>query len=688
MDSRAAALLTLTPVLMLLVAPHREADEGMWTFDNPPTEQLRERYGFEPDAAWLDHVRQASVRFNSGGSGSFVSADGLVMTNHHVAMGSLSKLSDAENNYAADGFYAATPALELPCPDEELNVLVSIEDVTARVREAAAAAETEAERAEARAAAIAAIEKEETQATGLRCNVVDLYHGGVYSLYRYKAYTDVRLVFAPEAGGAFFGGDFDNFTYPRHCLDVAFFRVYEDDEPAKIEHFFEWSDGGAGDGDLVFVSGNPGSTGRLNTLAQVEYMRDVAYPRALRLIRTLLEGLYAYGEGDEERMRQAKSDIFSLENALKAYTGYLGGLQLERVMDTKRAEEAALRAQAGPANAAWDRITETRATAVRIGTRAYFSRLRGGLAGTARQIRRYAEETAKPDEDREAGFHDSQLESLRFQLLSPAPVYKGLEEVWLRGSLAVALEQLGPDDPFVAAALGGRSPDEVAAEAVAGTRLDDVEVRRALLDGGLPVVDAADDPLMALVGRVEAIVRSLEDTSEEQIDNIEAAASAEIAQARFAAYGLSKAPDATFTLRLSFGAVKGYEEGTTKVPFKTTYAGLLDRSASFDNADPWTLPDSWAEAAEAGALDLATPINFVLTTDIIGGNSGSPVLDRHARVVGLIFDGNIQSLSNRFVYDEEVARAIAVHSDGIREALRSVYGAGPLAAELGSSRPL
>jgi hypothetical protein len=681
-------------VLALAVAAvaGSRADEGMWTFDNPPRKFWKERYGFEPSDAWLERLRLASVKLvegPGGGSASFVSAEGLLLTNQHVAAGQLQKLSTAERNLVRDGFHARTRDDELKCPDIQAHVLTSFDDVTARVQAALKPSASEADQAAARGAAIAAIEKESFEKTGLLSNVVTLYSGGEFWLYRYKVYTDVRLVFAAEEQIAYFGGDYDNFTYPRYDLDIAFLRVYENGRPASTPHYLKWSANGPADGEFVVLAGNPGSTDRLLTATQITYQRDVGNPLQRKIWESRRDTLAAYARTGAEEGRRAGSPIRSLENSLKRLVGQQQGLLNPRIFAKKEEEERALRQRiaANPEwqrsyGSAWDRLDavykELTPKAAQLG----FSTLSvSRLAGNATTLVRLAEEIGKPNEKRLEEFRDSRLEATRAAVLSPAPVFRDLEEAVLAGWLAEAQRTLGPTDPFVKAALRGESPAEVARGVMASTTLVDVAVRKKLVEGGASAVRESTDPLIDLARRIEPVAREIRTWQDERLRAIETSAGQQIASARFAVYGKTVYPDANFTLRLGYGKVLGYEEDTTLVPWKTTLFGLYDRAESFGEKPPYDLPHRWKAGRDQ--LSLATPLNFVYTVDTIGGNSGSPVVNREGEIVGLNFDSNQQKLPNRYLYVDEAegSRAIAIHSQAIVEALVKLYGARDLVNE-------
>ena len=675
-------------VLSLAVATRGGADEGMWTFDNPPTQRLREAYGFTPPPGWLDSIRLASVRFNDGGSGAFVSRDGLMATNHHVGLRCIQNLSREGRDYVAAGFLAATREQEPACPGYEVNVLLAIEDVSAAVLGAVAPEMSDKEAADARKAAMAQIEKRCADETGQRCDVITLYEGAAFDLYRYKKYTDVRLVFAPEQQIAFFGGDPDNFTFPRHDLDVSFFRAYENGRPAKPAAYLPWSTRGVSDGELVFVSGNPGSTARLDTVAELGFERDVNLPIDLERARRQLATLRAYAARGDEQARRAAGTIWSLENWLKALAGAQRALADETAMAHKAAAERELRdrVRADPVlgvrvGDAWEVIA---AAAKRAAPEVPASRLVGfggsRLLSIAGRIVRYVAEKAKPNEVRLEEYRDSNLASVENSLFSPAPIYSDLEEVTLAEKLEAALAELGADHPFVKASLQGRAPAEVARDVVAGTQLADVGVRQRLVAGGPAAVAASTDPMIVLARRTDPVARATRTFFQDEIDAVITRAGGKISQARFDLYGKTLPPDATFTLRLAYGVVKGYPAEGTQVPSFTTFYGLYDRSAAFGGRPPWNLPPRFTE--RRSAIDLATPLDFAFTADTTGGNSGSPIIDRAGELVGLYFDYNIHGFAWTYFYTDERARSVAVDARGILEALRKVYDAGPLVEEL------
>jgi len=672
------------------------ADEGMWPFNNLPRAEIKKKYGFEVTDGWLKKVQLASVRFNSGGSGSFVSPDGLVMTNHHIASDTLSKISSAQKDYIKDGFYAPTRDKEAKAPDLELNQLVNIEDVTARVMSAVKPDMTSAQANAARNAEINNISAEASKKNGLRNDVIPLYQGGQYNLYTYKKYTDVRLVFAPEFEIAFLGGDPDNFEYPRYDLDLALFRVYENDAPVKTDNYFKWSEQGAKEGDLVFVSGNPGRTNRLDTVAHLEYLRDFGIPLLLKYLQHLHDMYTRYGAQGAEQERRAHEDLFSVDNSLKAYIGEegapgRGGLKDPPVIaDKKKAEDALRKAIAANPKAqkdygdAWDAIAKERKELPSYERERRFLEsqwgFNSGLFDTARDLVRMAEESTKPNAQRLPEYTDANRESLEQNLYSPAPIYDDFEKAKLSDSLNLMRDEMGADNEIVKRVLQGKTPEARAEELVSGTKLKDVDARKKIAAGGVQAIETSDDPMIQLARSIDKEARAARKRYETEVIAVERSNYGKIARALFETKGSSMYPDATFTLRLSYGTVKGYQvDGKTYAPF-TDFAGLWQHAAEHGDKYPFHIPESWQKARSS--LNLKTPFNFVSDADIIGGNSGSPVINKNAEIVGLIFDGNIQSLPGDFYFDATVNRAISVDVRGMFEALRKVYHANEIVNEL------
>lgn len=663
----------------------------MWTFDAPPLDYWRSTYNFAPDRAWLDHVRLAAVRLPNC-SASFVSANGLVATNHHCIRECVASQSPPDSNYIQTGFIARVRREEKKCPGLYVDQLESIENVTERVRAAVTAAAPEAQ-ATQRATVIGQIQTECNRATGLTCEVVSLYHGGIYSVYRYRRYDDLRLVFAPEDGVASFGGDPDNFTYPRYNLDAALLRVYTNDQPHQPRNHLKWSATGVRDGDLVLVIGNPGSTGRLNTIAQMEFLRDVQYPATLAAYERSLTIFRALERTDSTAARRYQNNVFSLENARKAITGYRSGLIDPAYMAEKAAFERDFRARlaADPRLMAEYGTTYDEIAAAQRELASFAAELRnrsfgpvvpaGGsrLLNLAAQLVRLPAEAALPDSARLAAYRGPLATSMRAALLREQPIDTAFERMAIAAHLRTAQAELRPGDPYLAAALAGRTPDEVAAELVRGTRVGDVAFRRTLLDGGTPAVASSTDPVIALARAIDPMNRELLARAA-RLNATIASNTERLGRALFATYGTSLPPDATFSLRISDGVVKGFPMNGTIAPFKTVFMGLYSRSAEFDAKSPFDLPKRWLE--RKNSLDLGTPFNFVSTADIIGGNSGSPVINRNGDLVGLAFDGNIESVANRFLFRSERPRTVSVSSEAVIEALRKVYDAPALVNEL------
>jgi hypothetical protein len=682
---RLISVLVLAVALILPVA----ADEGMWLFNKPPKDILQKQYGFTVTPEFMDHLRLASISFG-GASGSFISPEGLVLTNHHVGQGAIQNLSTKDRDLMKTGFYARTRAEELKVPGMELRVLHEISDVTDQVLGAEKPGMSAVEAAEARQKVVAALEKATADAGGFRGVVVTLYSGGMYHLYKYKIHGDVRLVFAPESLAAFFGGDQDNFTYPRYDLDICLFRIYENGQPFKSDNYIKWSTKGVAEGDLVLCSGHPGSTGRLLTFGQLEFLRDTGYPFNIANLKRRQAFMHEYAKKGEEEKRVAMRNLFGIENSLKATIGYQSGLLDKKLMEKKLREEQALREEVRKDpdlekeyGSAWDEVAAAqKAYASFYKPMTFFERANGfytAYFGVARNLVRLAMERPKPNADRLREFRDAAIPALERGLLSPAPIYDEFETIKLADSLAQLKEELGGTQE-VKWILGERSPRDVAAELVGGTKLKDLEFRKKLLAGGLDAIYQCQDPMIKLALLVDPVSRGLRSRYEKLVEAVETRSGTRIARAMFKLKGTSIPPDATGTLRLSFGAVKSYVENGKKVPFQTTFTGLYDKSAKAGNKDPYELPESFLK--KKSAVRMATPVNFVSTADSIGGNSGSPLVNRKGEFVGVLFDGNIQSLPSRFVYEDTVSRSVMVHAQGILEAMLKIYDAKPLVDEI------
>src|SRR5438132_3247786 len=617
------------------------ADEGMWLFNAPPLKQLKEKYYFEPTPQWLEQLQKASVRFNSGGSGSFVSAAGLCITNHHVGADALQKASSEQHNYLKDGFYAKTNTEEIKCADLELNVLISTEDVTARVSAAVKSGMTPDQASAARGNAIALIEKESKEKTGLRSDVVTLYQGGAYHLYCYKRYDDVRIVFAPEQQMAFYGGDPDNFEYPRFDLDICIFRAYENGQPAKIDNYLKWNPHGPSNGELTFVSGSPGRTDRQLTVDELADRRDREVPSWLNLFNRREVLLNAWGQRSFENARRARDDFYGDQNNRKRYDGYVAALFDPEIWHAIEQREQKLRdaisanPKLKPALDAYDRIKKAQAELAAIaprydyleqerpltvgyrGPRAFY----GTLFKYARLLTRAVDEHGKPNGERIAAFRDSAKESLELELFSTEPVYDDYEILRLTASLTDFAEAFGRNDSLVKQVLNGKSPRARAVELITGTNLKDVDLRKKLYAGDAAGLQAAHDPMLDVARLIDNPAREARKIHETQ-EEIKKQAYAEIAQARFAAEGTGSYPDATFTLRLSYGTVRGHEEDGKQIAPFTNFAGLYQRAAAHDNTAPFDLPHRWID--KKSSLNPETRFNLVSDADIIGGNNGRP----------------------------------------------------------------
>ena len=680
----------LFALLALVLSTFSFADEGMWLFNAPPKAKLKAKHNFELTQEWLDNLRLSSVRAG-GGSASFVSPDGLVFTNHHVGAGCVHNLSTATKDYIKDGFYAATRDAEPKCPGIEFQVLQDIKDVTKEVQDAAKPGMSAAEAGTAQRQVMTKMEREcSDPAKNIRCDTVVLYSGGMYHLYKYKKYTDVRLVMAPEFDIAFFGGDADNFTYPRHDLDITFFRIYENNAPISTPNYLKFTTTPLKEGDLVFVSGHPGSTGRLLTTSQLEYLRDVAYPHRLTSGERTIKNLMAFSAKSPENSRVAERMLFGYQNSFKAITGYQSGLLDKKLMATKAAQEKELKAavNSDPKLKAeigdpWSEIE----AAMKF-QRDNFKRITymgdmaipGRIASIARTLVRVSEEKTKPNDQRLRGYQDASLPSVEANLFSAAPVSKELDTMQLTEAFSEMVNALGADNAFVKTVLAGKTPEARAAELVTDSKLDDVAVRKELYAGGKAAVDASAEPMIQLMQQLDPEARAIRKEVEDKVDSVVRKNGALIAKARFAKYGTDVAPDATGTLRLSYGVVKGYTLKGKKVPFHTTMGDAFAYEAAHKAVAPYKLPESWGKAKST--LNLATSFDSVNTADIIGGNSGSPTVNRKGEVVGIIFDGNIESLPMNFMYEDVVGRAVITDSTAVIESLKKIYNAPALVTEL------
>lgn len=656
----------------------------MWTFDAPPLEYWKGRYGFQPSNEWLEHVRLSAVRI-PGCSASFVSDNGLVMTNHHCARGCITAVSPKDTSYQEAGFTSAKLEDEKKCPGMYADQLIGMEDVTAKIRAAVTSKKT-AEQVEQRDKAISDIQSA-CSTGGLTCQVVTFYQGGKYSLYRYRRYNDVRLVMAPEEATSFFGGDPDNFTYPRYDLDLTLLRVYENNQPFKAPHYLHWNAKGAVEGELTFVVGNPGSTGRLLTMAQMEFLRDYQYPFQLAAYKAQIAFFKALVAQSEANKRQYENTVFGLENSQKAVTGYNAGLIDKNIMAKKAAFEKDFRARimakpdlAAKYGKAWDNIAAAQKELGSFFVAQQFQGFGGSnLLNLAAGLVRIPEQEKLADSLRLPAYRGQGLARAKGQIGANMPVDLAMDKQLLAMQFERALAALGPNDPFIKLALNGKSPADAAAALLDNTELAKVDVRKALLEGGAKAVAESKDPLIVFARAVNPM--ATKHAMRAMKLNTTVSANVElVGQAIYAAYGESLPPDATFTLRITDGIVAGFPYNGTIAPYKTSLYGLYGRSAEFDNKPPFKLAPRWVNAR--AAVDLTTPINFTTTQDIIGGNSGSPVINAKGEVVGLVFDGNIESLPNRFIFTDEVARTVAVHTAGITEALKKVYGLPRITQEL------
>ena len=674
--ARSAAL--LAAVALPLSSAH--ADEGMWTFDAFPAAKMQADYGWAPDQAWLDKVRSASVRLTGGCSASFVSSDGLILTNHHCVADCLQNLSTAKNDLIAHGFTAATRDKERLCPGQQAEVVTAIADVTPQVKAAIGDLTGDAA-VKARDAKIAEIEKAGcADTTTTRCQVVKLYGGGEYKLYTYRKYSDVRIVWAPEFQAAFFGGDPDNFNFPRYDLDASFLRAYENGKPVSTPQHLQFNPRAPIDGEATFVVGNPGSTQRLFTMDQLALQRELALPITVTTFSELRGRLIGAMESSPVKQREGSETLFSYENALKVYIGRVKALNDPAFVKTLADAEAELRTKSAGDPAIgdpWADIAKADAAYRNIYLANRFMTPRGDLYTYAQELVRAADERTKPNGDRLPGYTDSALPLLEKQVLDAHPIYPWLDQLMLEWSLSKGREYLGADDPDTKLLLGKESPEALAARLVTGTKLADPAYRKALWTGGKAAIDASKDPMIVYARKLDARQRQLQQAYNEQYDAPATAAQAKLAAARFKAYGNLVYPDATFTLRISYGKVQGWVERGQQVPTHTMFAGAFDRATG---AQPFKLANAFV--VNKAKIDKDVVLNFVTTNDIIGGNSGSPVIDRNGTVIGAAFDGNIHSLGGNYGYDPVLNRTVVVSMAAVQEALEHIYPAPALLAEL------
>jgi len=674
--SRTLAFLTAVSLPLSIAS----ADEGMWTFDAFPAAKMRGDYGWAPDQAWLDKVRAASVRLTGGCSASFVSDAGLILTNHHCVAHCVEEHSTAANNILKTGFTARSRGDEKMCAGQQAEVVTSIRDVTPQVKAAIGSATGEAA-VKARSAIVAQLEKDGCPDTAkTRCQVVSLYGGGQYKLYNYRKYSDVRLVWAPEAQAAQFGGDPDNFNFPRYSLDASFLRAYEDGKPVATPNHLDWSPRAPVQGEATFVVGNPGSTQRLFTSEQLAFQRELVLPVTLATYSELRGRLIAAMESSPDKEREAAETLGSIENSLKVYIGRVKALGDPAFTGKLAAAEAELKVKSA-GNAAvgnpWADIGKAMRSYRDFYVAHRFSLPQGDLFGYAMTLVRAASERTKSNVERLPGYSDSALPLVEKRLLDEKPVYPWLDQLFMEWSLSKSREYLGADDPQTKLLLGKESPEGLAARLISGTKLADSAVRKALWEGGKAAVDASTDPMIVYARSLDANDRALKKRFDEQVDAPLTAAGAKLADARFAAYGDSVYPDATFTLRISYGKVAGWPERGKQVPIRTTLGGTFERATG---ASPFDLPPAFA--ANRSRIDPDTTYDFVTTNDIIGGNSGSPVIDKAGKVIGAAFDGNIHSLGGNYGYDGSINRTVAVSTAAVQEALEKIYPAPHLVDEL------
>lgn len=664
------------------VAPSRFDYGKMWTFEYAPLDYFEKTYDFRPDEEWLEHVRMSSLRFSSYCSASFISANGLVMTNHHCSRGEVGKVMREGEDFDKNGFYAASTDEERKVEGLFVKQLVKIVDVTDVVKAEEAKASNDEEAISMRQAKLSALVTEYSKKAGwegLEVEYVNYYSGGRFSLYGYKRYNDVRLVLIPELQLGFFGGDYDNFTYPRYNLDCTLWRVYDDGKPLNTEDFhYEFNVDGVKDGEPVFVIGNPASTERYRTMAQLEYDRDYRYKMLLEWLSNRMAIMETQQEDEFSHQRQEM--IFNFSNSVKAINGIVEGMHDPYLMGKKQAMEDMVRQKSGAAasgNDYWKQLSESYQE---LNGHASENRFLANspFGGSALQLAyaTYSYIDLKSQEDASEG----DLEAAKGQIQGLAESLSGpYQELYLSTLLTELKNNAEADDDYVREILKGRTPEVAAKEILAKTIFTDAKKMDKQLGKKAKKLQKSKDPVIRMgqlfVPKFQAASDAFRSTS-----GMRNALAGKVANEVFSIYGLDIPPDATFTLRFADGIVKSYDYNGTKAPIKTSYYGMYDRNMSFDNTFPWGLPEKWQNPPSEL---LKTPLNFISTNDIIGGNSGSPIINRKGEVVGLIFDGNIESLPGNFIYDEKVNRAVSVHAGGIVAALRYIYGADRLLEEMG-----
>lgn len=664
------------------------ADEGMWTFDNIPTSEIYQKYRVKINKAQLQKIRLSSVRLNNGGSGSFVSPAGLVLTNHHVALSQLQKLSNEKTDLIKNGFYARTLAEEIACPDLEMNVLISYEDVTTKVLTQINPKNPPSKQVEQKNEIFARLKKQSFATTGLRSDIVTLYNGGEYWLYRYKQYTDIKLVMAPNLQLAFFGGNEDNFQYPRYSLDFAFFRVYENGKPLESKNYLSWSRFDITEKDPLFVSGHPGRTSRQKTLYEITFLRDRLIPAYMAYLKKKEDIYHSYLQKHPEDRMKLNSHIFMIENAKKSFQGQWQALQEPEMIAKKKQQQDILQKflKTNPKlkreiGNPWQKIRLTiDKKSLRINDFFYTGSGGSRMAGYAILFMLYAQEMQKPDHKRLRAFQQVAQRSLQLKLLSPAPIYPDIEQFIFQKNLQLAQNVLGKDHPYIKLALRDKPAKLIAELLFSKSQIHRLEFRKKLFSSGPNAILKSRDPFLLWAAGVASFRRKFHQWQEKTIDIVLKEEGNHLTKLRFAKYGKEIYPDATFSLRFSYGQALGYQTKTGRIPFRTTFYGLVNRSLAFGQQKPYHLPKIFLD--NLSKLDLATPLNIISNNDITGGNSGSPVLNKNFEITGLVFDGNYYSHGWDYAYSDEKGRCVLLSTRAIIETLAKLYRATPLIKEI------